>query len=52
MEKAELMEKMDEMRLLMGDVDLLDALAQAMDSNELQENLEFIDRMHDLDLFN
>lgn len=52
LDKNELIEKMDEMVAIMGAEAVLDNLARAMSSNELQENLEFIDRMQDLDLFN
>ncbi len=39
------------MKDMLGADHLLDALAQAMSDRELQENLEYIDRMEDLGLF-
>ena len=33
----------------MGDDVFISELLKAMDSNELEEDLEFIDRMHDLE---
>lgn len=52
LDKNELMEKMDEMVELMGVNAVLEELARAMNSDELQENLEYIDRMNETDLFN
>lgn len=49
--KNELFEKMDEMVELMGAEAVLEELARAMSSDELQENLEYIDRMNETDLF-
>lgn len=51
LDKNELMEKMDEMVELMGTDAVLEELARAMSSNELQENLEYIDRMNETNLF-
>ena len=50
MNKAELFIKAEEMRELMGDDVFISELLKAMDSNELEEDLEFIDRMHDLEV--
>ena len=52
LDKNKLFEKMDEMVELMGAEAVLEELARAMSSDELQENLEYIDRMHETDLFN
>ena len=52
LDKNKLIEKMDEMVELMGAEAVLEELARAMSSDELQENLEYIDRMHETDLFN
>ena len=49
--KNELFEKMDEMVELMGAETVLEELARAMSSDELQENLEYIDRMTETNLF-
>lgn len=48
----ELLEKLDELKEIMGAEELLEELGKAMSDKELQENLEFIDRMHDTNLFN
>lgn len=49
--KNELFVKMDEMVELMGAETVLEELARAMSSDELQENLEYIDRMNETELF-
>ena len=49
--KNELFEKMDEMVELMGTDAVLEELARAMSSDELQGNLEYIDRMNETNLF-
>ena len=51
LDKNELMVKMDEMIELMGAEAELEELARAMSSDELQENLEYIDRMNETELF-
>lgn len=51
MDKNELMEKMDKMVDLMGAEAVLEELARAMSSDELQANLKFIDRMNETGLF-
>lgn len=51
LDKNELMVKMDEMVELMGAEAVLEELARAMCSDELQENLEYIDRMNETNLF-
>lgn len=51
MNKNELMEKMDEMVELMSAEAVLEELARAMSSDELQENLEYVDRMNETNLF-
>ena len=49
--KNELFEKMDEMVEMLGAETVLEKLARAMSSDELQENLEYIDRMNETELF-
>lgn len=51
LDKNELMVKMDEMVELMSAEAVLEELARAMSSDELQENLEYIDRMNETNLF-
>ena len=51
LDKNELMVKMDEMVELMGAEAVLEELARAMSGDELQENLEYIDRMNETNLF-
>ena len=51
MEKTELYEIVEKMTEQLGIEVLLDDLVMAMSSDELKANLEFIDRMHDLDNF-
>ena len=47
----ELFEKMDEMVEMLGAETVLEELARAMSSDELQENIEYIDRMNETELF-
>ena len=49
--KDELIEKMDELASAIGSDELLLNLALALTSDELQENLEYIDRMFDTGIF-
>ena len=49
--KDELIEKMDELKEALGSDELLLSLALALTSDELQENLEYIDRMYDTNIF-
>ena len=51
MDKQELYEIVANMSAQIGAEVLLENLAMAMNYDELKENLEFIDRMHDLDNF-
>ena len=51
LDKNELFEKMDEMVEMLGAETVLEELARAMSSDELQENLEYIDRMNETELF-
>lgn len=51
MDKNELMEKMDEMVTILGAETVLEELARAMSSDELQDNLEYVDRMQETNLF-
>lgn len=50
-DKNELMGKMNKLKKLLGADELLLNLALAMSSDELFENLEYIDRMNDTGLF-
>lgn len=52
LDKNELLEKLDEMVEVLGAETVLEDLALAMSSDELQENLEYIDRMRETELFN
>ena len=51
MDKDKLYEIVEKMTEQLGTQELLDSLVMAMSSKELQENLEYIDRMNDLDNF-
>ena len=51
MEKDELYEILENMSAQLGADVLLENMAMAMNYDELKSNLEFIDRMHDLDNF-
>ena len=51
LDKNELMEKLDEMVEILGVEYVLENLALAMSSDDLQENLEFVDRMNETHLF-
>ena len=43
--------KFDEIKDALGADSLLDALAQALSTDDLEENLRYIDRVHDLGIF-
>lgn len=51
MDKNELMEKLDSMVEILGAETVLEELARAMSSDELQDNLEYVDRMQETNLF-
>ena len=51
MEKEKLYEIVEKMSEQLGADVLLENLVMAMNYDELKENLEFIDRMHDLENF-
>ena len=51
MNKNELMNKLNELIELFGADTAINELAKAMDSKELEEDLKYIDRMNDLNLF-
>ena len=51
MNKNELMNKLNELVDLLGADATINELAKAMDSKELEENIKYIDRMNDLNLF-
>lgn len=49
MTKEELYNKADELKEIMGAEELLDNLMKAMDSHELEEDLNYVARMNGLD---
>lgn len=51
MMKNDLMNKLDELVEMLGAENAINELAKAMDSKELESDLKYIDRMHDLNLF-
>lgn len=51
MDKSELYAKSEKMQELLGAEELLNSLEMALDSDTLQEMLEYIDRCHDLSVF-
>ena len=51
MNKNDLMDKLDELVEMLGTDTAINELAKAMDSNELESDLKYIDRMDDLNLF-
>ena len=51
MNKQELYEIVEKMTEQLGSQELLDSLVMAMSYDDLNENLEYIDRMHDLENF-
>ena len=51
MEKSELFEILDSMVEIMGAKETLEALAMSLSSKELEDNLKFIDRMYETNLF-
>ena len=51
MNKNELMDKLDELVEMFGADVAINELAKAMNSNELEDDLKYIDRMNDLNLF-
>ena len=51
MDKDKLYEIVEKMTEQLGTQELLDSLVMAMSSKELQENLEYIDRMNGLENF-
>lgn len=51
MNKNDLMDKLDELVEMVGAEVAVHELARAMTSKELEEDLRFIDRMDDLNLF-
>lgn len=51
MEKQELYEILETMTEQLGAETLLENMAMAMNYDDLKANLEFIDRMHDLENF-
>lgn len=51
MEYQEVWMKLEIMKSMMGVEELLDAIAQALSTDELENNLRYIDRTHDLNVF-
>ncbi len=51
MEYQEVWIKLEIMKSMMGVEELLDAIAQALTTDELEDNLRYIDRTHDLNIF-
>ena len=49
--RSELLDKLEELKEIIGAEELLLSLALALSSDELQENLEYIDRMFDTNIF-
>ena len=51
MEHDEVWDIFEEMKEMLGAEELVNELAQALSTDELEENLRFIDKNHDLGLF-
>ena len=51
MEHEEVWDIFEEMKEMLGAEELVNELAQALSTDELEENLRFIDKNHDLGLF-
>lgn len=51
MSKEKLYDIVDKMKEAMSAEEILDELCQALSDKELEENLRWIDRTHDLNLF-
>jgi hypothetical protein len=51
MESSDVWDIFEEMKELLGEEELLNELAQALSTDELEENLRWIDKNHDLGLF-
>ena len=51
MEHDEVWDIFEEMKEMLGAEELVNELAQALSTDELEENLRFIDKSHDLGLF-
>lgn len=51
MDKTVLLEKLDQMTEILGTETMLEAIARAMSADELQSNLEYIDRMYETKIF-
>lgn len=51
MEFQEVWMKLEVMKERMGSEELLDALCQALTTDELEDNLRYIDKSHDLEIF-
>lgn len=51
MDKEVLWDKYEQMKELMGAEHLMDELMRALSADEMKENLEYIDRHHELGVF-
>ena len=51
MDKSELLTILDEMSDRLGTAEMLEALARAMSSDELESNLRYIDRCYETNVF-
>ena len=51
MEHEDVWDIFEEMKEMLGAEELVNELAQALSTDELEENLRFIDKKHDLGLF-
>ena len=51
MEHEDVWDIFEEMKEMLGAEELVNELAQALSTDELEENLRFIDKNHDLGLF-
>lgn len=52
LKRWELLETLDLLKEQIGTDELLESLALALSTDELQDCLEYIDRMHDTNIFN
>ena len=51
MDKNKLLDIVDKMKDIMGADELLEAICRAMSSDALEDNLRYIDRMHETNVF-
>ena len=50
MDKAELLEKLDEMKDFLGADRMLDALAKSLSADVLEDHLRYINRCYEIDI--